>query len=96
MNLKSKPAYHPSKNNLPNFFRDEPDATGDYFGSEPNSLDKVFALAGSLFLGNCKKKYGSLIRWCYWSIFFRDRHINRWIVYKFGLLSRGQAENLWE
>jgi aldehyde:ferredoxin oxidoreductase len=32
----------PQKNDLPSFFRDEPDSAGDYFDIEPTSLEKIF------------------------------------------------------
>ena len=32
----------PQKNDLPSFFRDEPDSAGDYFDIEPGSLEKIF------------------------------------------------------
>jgi aldehyde:ferredoxin oxidoreductase len=31
------------RNDLPNFFRDEPDSTGDYFDIEPSSLESIFS-----------------------------------------------------
>jgi len=37
-----KAGISPQKNDLPSFFRDEPDSAGDYFDIEPTSLEKIF------------------------------------------------------
>jgi aldehyde:ferredoxin oxidoreductase len=37
-----KAGISPKKNDLPSFFRDEPDSAGDYFDIEPSSLEKIF------------------------------------------------------
>lgn len=37
----------PQRNDLPSFFRNEPDSTGDYFDIESSSLEKIFTNLGS-------------------------------------------------